>query len=283
MLSVAKVKKCLRDIEENYTRYLTTHFKDWKKWAEQSDKIYAGEEVREDDVPAVFHTEMRIMKVVREMEELGEFDWNHPTLRLLFSQMAESPFYCYFGGIIAHITIEMAKLSKASFLTEIGTGEGRLTELILARMKERNIRLPLLLTDSKPLVEMAALKLKEKYPEIGIESLIWDITKPPSIEMMNRISHPTLIYERYSLTYTNYQAIANLAQVGDILILGGWFNDTGEIYGYDKVFQKIGTKTLLLKEIEDQLKRYYPCIYPLDRAVKEAIDFPYTTILLAWR
>jgi hypothetical protein len=277
------VRKGLKDIEENYTRYLATHFKEWKKWAEQSDKIYAGEEVKEEDVPDTFLTEMRIMKVIKEMEELGEFDWNNPTLRVLFSELSSGPFYTYFGGIISHITIEFAKLSKASLLIEIGAGEGRLTELLLARMKEKNISLPLLLTDSKPVVEMAASKLKEKYPEMRIESMIWDITKPPSPEMMNRISPPAIIYERYSVTYTNCQAIANLAQVGDILVMGGWFNDTDEIYGYDKVFAKIGLKTLLLNEVEDQLKKYYPCIYPLDSGVKKTIDFPYTTLLLAWR
>jgi hypothetical protein len=116
-----------------------------------------------------------------------------------------------------------------------------------------------------------------------IESMIWDIMKPPPTEMLTRISHPSIIYERYSLTYANYQAIANLAQVGDVLVMGGWFNNTGAIYGYDKVFAKLGLKNLLLNEVEDQLKKYYPCIYPLDSGVKKAINFPYTTLLLAWR
>jgi hypothetical protein len=278
-----EVRNGLRDIEENYTRYLIGHFSEWRKWAEQSDRIYAGEEVKEEDVPPVFLTEMRIMKVIKEMEMLGKFDWNNPTLRLLFSELSQAPFYTYFGGIIAHIANEMAKLSKASLLIEIGAGDGRMTELLLARMKERNIRLPLLITDTNPVVEMAGMKLKEKYPEIEITNLIWDITKPPSEEIVNHVTHPALIYERYSLTYTNYQAIDNLAQVGDILIMGGWFNNTGAIYGYDKIFEKIGFKSLLLEEVEKKLKEHYPNIYALDSAVKEAIAFPNTTLLLAWR
>ncbi|HUT83956.1 MAG TPA: hypothetical protein VMX95_04835 [Thermodesulfobacteriota bacterium] len=283
MVSMDEVKKGLRDIEENYTRYLISHFREWKKWAEQSDTIYEGREVKEEEVPPVFLTEMRIMKVIKEMETLGEFDWNNQTLRLLFSELSSGPFYTYFGGIIAHITIELAKLCKASHLVEVGAGDGRLTEILLARMKERNVQIPLLLTDSKPVVEVASTKVREKYPAMEIESMIWDIMKPPSTEMLTRISHPSIIYERYSLTYTNYQAIANLAQVGDVLVMGGWFNNTGAIYGYDKVFAKLGFKSLLLEEIEKKLKEHYPCIYALDRAVKEAIDFPNTTLLLAWR
>ena len=101
------------------------------------------------------------MKVIKEMETLGEFDWNNPTLRLLFSQMVGSQFYRYFGGIIAELTIKMVKLSKASCLIEVGAGEGRLAELVCTRMKERNVVLPLFITDSKPIVEMAAIKLEE--------------------------------------------------------------------------------------------------------------------------
>lgn len=143
--------------------------------------------------------------------------------------------------------------------------------------------MPLLLTDSKPVVEMAETRLKEKYSEMEIKSMLWDITKPPSTEMLNHISRPSVIYERYSLTYTNYQAITNLAQVGDILVMGGWLNNTGEIYGYDKIFAKIGMKTLLLKEVENKLKEHYPYIYALDSGARQTINFPYTTLLLAWR
>jgi len=283
MLSMDDVRAGLKDIEENYTRHLTTHFGEWKTWAEQSDRMYAGEEVKEEEVPQVFQTEMRVVKVLKEMDELGEFDWNNPTLKLLFAELASGPFHRYFGGIIADTVMRLAKITTVSSLIEIGAGDGRLTELLLARMKEKKLFLPLLLTDSKPVVEIATLKLKEQYPEIPLQSFVWDITKPPAPEVKNNISHPALLYERYGLTYTNYQAIDNLAQVGDILVLGGFFNNTSDIYGYDKIFAKIGFKNLLLSEVEKKLKAHYPNIYAVDRKVTETIQFPNTTLLLAWR
>jgi len=283
MVSMDDVRKGLKDIEDNYTRYLTTHFREWKKWAEQSDRIYAGEEVKEEEVPQVFQTEMRVVKVIREMEELGTFDWNNPTLKLLFAELAGGPFHRYFGGIIAETVMRLTKITTASSLIEVGAGDGRLTELLLTRMKEKNLRLPLLISDSKPVVETAALKLKEQYPEIPLQSFIWDINKTPPSEVKNSLIHPTLLYERYGLTYTNYQAIDNLAQVGDILVLGGFFNNTNDIYGYDKIFAKIGFKNLLLSEVEKKLREYYPNIYAVDRKVTETIEFPNTTLLLAWK
>jgi hypothetical protein len=283
MLSVDEVQRGLKDIEENYTRHLIEHFGEWKKWAEQSDRMYAGEEVKEEEVPQVFQIEMRVVKVIKEMEALGEFDWGNPTLKLLFAEMASGPFHRYFGGIIADIVLKLSKITAASSLIEIGAGDGRLTELLLARMREKKLSLPLLITDSKPVVETAALKLKEQYPEISLQSFVWDITKPPTGEMDKKITHPAILYERYGLTYTNYQAIDNLAQVGDILVLGGFFNNTSDIYGYDKIFAKIGVKNLLLSEVEKKLREHYPNIYVVDRKVTETIQFPNTTLLLAWR
>lgn len=282
MMNMEVVKKELSDIEENYTRYLITHFQEWKKWAELSDRIYAGEDVREEEVPQVFQTEMRVIKVIREMDSIGEFDWNNPTLKLLFAELAEGPFHRYFGGIIAEIVIRLTKIAPVLSLIEVGAGEGRLTELLLAKMQERKNFLPLIITDSKPVVKMAAAKLSNEYPKIPLQSFLWDITEPPPQEMEIKVKHPTILYERYGLTYTDYMALENIALVGDILVLGGFFSNTEEIYGYDKIFAKIGFKNLLLSELEKKLIEYYKNIYIVDRKVAESIHFPNTTLLVVW-
>ena len=47
MLTIDTVKRGLRDIEGNFSRYVLTHFREWSKWAEQSNRDDAGEEVKE--------------------------------------------------------------------------------------------------------------------------------------------------------------------------------------------------------------------------------------------
>ena len=91
MLTEAVIKEKLADLEQQYFDHVVQRFAEWEVWAEASQRIANGEEVRDDEIPQAFHAEVKMMKVILEMENLGTFDWNNPKLRKIFGEMSRSP------------------------------------------------------------------------------------------------------------------------------------------------------------------------------------------------
>jgi hypothetical protein len=283
MLKEELLKANLADLEEKYVDHLIKRFGEWELWAEASQRIANREEVKDDEVPEVFHTELKMMRVILEMEDLGKFDWNEPRLSQLFAEVTQDPFYIFFGGMITEISLRLADLAGVKTFLEIGAGRAHLTGIMLKQMREKRKSIPLVATDAQPIILENIGKLKNEYPHVNLETLIWNIVEPPSDELLAKVTSPTLLYERYTLNYANFRAIENIAKVADILVLGDWFNHTGRLYAYDEVFKKIGANPLFYKDVKPLLDDCFPNQYIFDQRALEAIKLPNITLLIAWK
>jgi len=282
-LTNALIKQTCSDLEEKYVAYLISHFGQWRVWAEASQRVADRQPVSEQEIPEAFRTEFKITKVIVEMESLGKFDWNSPVLRQLFGELAQGSFYKFFGDTITKIALRLAQSTGVKTLLEIGAGRANLTKIMLDQMAAMNISLPLVTTDSQPVILDNIAQLQAEYPRANIPALLWNITDPPPEELIQTVQHPVLVYERYTLNYANVSAIKNIARVADILVLGDWFNCTGELFAYDEVFKKIGAMPFFFKDIKPLLDEYFPNQHIFDQRAIDAIKLPNITLLIAWK
>ena len=283
MLTQQLVKDRLAVLEKEYTGFQKEHFENWEIWADASEKVYQRQQVDENKIPKAFHNELRAMKILVEMEDLGEFDWNSPKLREAFAGISGGIFHQFFGKTVVEIAMTLAEEIKPKTLLEIGAGNCKLTRLACESMKRRKAYFPLVVTESKTVINEVIGKLNEDFSEIKITSFLWDIKESPSKELLDSLTPPALLYERYTITYAGINSIANIAKVADILVLGDWLSLTGKIYGYDKAFSKIGAKILLYNDVKAELDKYYKNFYFFDKEAQEAIKSPYISILVAWK
>ena len=260
MLTGTLLKEKLADLEEEYYDFVVKHMGQWEVWAEASGRVANREEVKDDEIPEAFRMELKMMRVVLEMEDLGRFDWNNPKLIQIFAELTQMPFYKFFGEMITKISLRLADLANVKTFVEIGAGKANLTGIMLRQMREKGKSIPIVATDAQPIILDNIEKLKGDYPEVDLKTVIWNIMEPPSDELFEKVTSPSLLYERYTLNYANFKAMENLAKAADILVLGDWFNHTGKLYGYDDVFKKIGAIPLFYKDVKPILDNLVPFI-----------------------
>lgn len=133
---------------------------------------------------------------------------------------------------------------------EIGAGRGNLTGIMLERLAELNLPINLVVTDANPIVIGNMEKLKGNHPQIKIDTLLWDINQAPSQELLEKVQHPCLSYERASILYSNIPSIENITSFSDTVVFGDMFNYTGELYAYDEISKKIGAYPLFYSEMK---------------------------------
>lgn len=278
-----EIKSKLKPLEDEYTDFIKGYFQNWKVWGDAPERVYQGEDVSEEEIPKAFHTEMKMMKLILKMEKVGDFDWNNPVVKKMFSEFSGSPFYAYFGDTVAKIANILAEELGCKSMIEIGTGNGNLTRKMMNLKKESGKAIPLLITDSKDIVLSQEEKIKEEFEFTDIKSVLWNISEPPSKEMESFLKKPILCYERYTITYTSPEVIRNIAPVADVLVMGDWLSNSGKVFGYDKVFVKIGAKIILFEDVKKELDKYYSHYYFFDRRAQESIKSDYTGLMIAFK
>jgi hypothetical protein len=283
MITAEGLKKDLADLEQQYVDHLIKRFGTWEVWAAASQRVADGKDVGEDEVPEAFRAELKMMKVILEMEALGKFDWNNPKLRQIFGEIVTEQFYIFFGEMITSIALRVARAAGVKTLLEIGAGRANLTNIMLEQMSKAGVKLPLVVTDAQPVILENVEKLKSSHPEAELTTALWNIMEPPPGLLLEKVTGPTLLYERYTLNYAALKAFENIARVADILILGDWFNCTGKLYAYDEVFKRIGSQPLFFKDVKPLLDRHFPHYLIFDQRAQEAIHLPNITMLLAWK
>lgn len=283
MLATSLINETCADIEKDYFDYFVSHFAQWRVWANTSKRVADRQQVSENEIPEAFRTEFKIMKVIVEMEDLGKFDWNNPTLTKLFAELAQGQFYKFYGDMITKIALRLAQASGTKTLLEIGAGKANLTRIMLNQMDAMSFRLPIITSDSQPVILENIKNLMKEYPQAHITPMLWNISEDPPEALLATLRQPTLLYERYTLNYANLSSIKNMARVADIMVLGDWLNYTGELFAYDEVFQKIGAKPLFYKVVKPLLDEYFPHQYIFDKRANEAIKIPNITMMIAWK
>jgi hypothetical protein len=283
MLTGKLLKEQLADLEREYYDFVVKHLGQWEVWAEASGRVANREEVKDDEIPEAFHMELKMMRAVLEMEDLGRFDWNNPKLKQIFKELPQMPFYKFFGEMVAKIALRLADLANVKTFLEIGAGKANLTGIMLRQMRGNDKPIPIVATDAQSVILENIEKLKSDYPEVDLKTVIWNIMESPSDELFEKMTSPTLLYERYTLNYANCKAVENLAKAADILVLGDWFNHTGKLYGYDEVFKKIGAIPLFYKDVKPILDNCFPNQYIFDQRVIDAIRLPNIALIIAWK
>lgn len=283
MFTEEQLKKELADLEQRYVDHLINRFGQWEVWAEASKRVAQGEQVNDDEIPEAFRAELKMMRVILEMEALGKFDWNNPRLRQIFEEIAKEPFYAFFGEMITSLALRVARKAGVRTFLEIGAGKANLTRIMLRQMSEADFTLPLVVTDVQPVILEHIGQLQASYPRVKVETALWNIVEPPSAELLGKLAGPTLLYERYTLNYATIKAFENIARVADILILGDWFNHSGRLFAYDEVFKKIGAQPLFYRDVQPLLDRYFPHRLIFDQRAIDAIKLPNITMLIAWK
>lgn len=283
MLTVQLLEEKLSDLEKEYYDFVVRHLGQWEVWAKASERVANREDVRDEEIPAAFRMELKMMRVVLEMEDLGKFDWTHPKLKEIFVELTQMPFYQFFGDMVARISLRLAGFAGVKTFLEIGAGKANLTGMMLKQMQEERKSLPIVATDAQPVILDHIAKLKNDYPRADLTPALWNIMEPPSDALIDMMTSPVLLYERYTLNYANYKAVENLAKAADIMVLGDWFNHTGKLYGYDEVFKRIGSVPMFYKDVKSELDTCFPNQYIFDQRVIDAIKLPNIAVLIAWK
>ena len=282
MINRKQVDQAIAGWQKPYVDFLSSHAALWRTWAEQSDSMVAGAQVRLEDVPEFFKPDYGWAEVVLDMSGQGEFDWNDPRIAALFAQAVKTPFYKIWGETIVGIALALAESAGIASLVEIGAGRGNLSARMLEALQEKAMDQPVVITDTHETVLENLSGLQQQFPGRCIETSLWDVNKPAP-KQVSDLSTPVLIYERASLTYANFAALENLAQAADVLVLGDYFNYTGELFAYDLIFEKIGLKPLMYSDVKPILQSCFSDHVIVDLKVNERIKLPNVSLIVAWK
>lgn len=282
MITRGQVDQAIAGWQEPYVDFLSRHAALWRTWAEQSDSMVAGKQVRLEDVPDFFKSDYEWAEVVLDMGGKEQFNWNDPRIARLFAKAVKTPFYKLWGDTIVGIATALATSGGIKTMLEIGAGRGNLSGFMLESLQKNNMNQPLVITDAHATVLDNLSGLHEKFPGRRIDTVLWDVNRPAP-QQLDALSAPVLLYERASLTYANFAAIENLARVADVLVLGDYFNYTGELFAYDLLFERIGLKPLMYRDVQPLLERCFSEHIIVDRQVQATIGLPNVSLIVAWK
>ncbi len=283
MINAKSMEEKLSTIQKRYINFMLESLKDWRLWAEASQKMADGKKVSKDEIPEFFHTEYEWAKIVLDMEDQGGFNWQDPRIAKLFAAAAQTPFYKIWGDAITEIALYLAELAEAKTLIEIGAGRGNLTRDMIDKMSGKNISVPLIATDTNEAVLNNVAKLKDQFPNQQLQTHLWDVNNAPDDGLTKQIKGPVVLYERASITYASYGCLENIGQLADVIVLGDYFNYTGELFAYDTMFDKIGVKPLFYKDVESLISKHFPNQYLFDKEVHDSTGIPNISLVIAWK
>ena len=283
MITREQVDQAIAGWQEPYVDFLSRHAALWRTWAEQSDSMVAGKQVRLEDVPDFFKSDYEWAEVVLDMGGQEQFNWNDPRIARTFCESGHRHRFTSCGVIPSWGLRSRLQMSGGiKTMLEIGAGRGNLSGLMLEALQKNNMNQPLVITDAHATVLDNLSGLHEKFPGRQIDTVLWDVNQPAP-EPLDALSAPVLLYERASLTYANFGAIENLARVADVLVLGDYFNYTGELFAYDLLFERIGLKPLMYRDVQPLLERCFSEHIIVDRQVQATIGLPNVSLIVAWK
>jgi len=271
----------IADLEKEYVDFMVEHFTDWEVWANISQRMADGEQVGEEEIPEAFLLEYKLIRVILKMDAVGKFDWNNPELREIFGKLAQSPLYYFLAEMVTEIALRLARHAGVKTFVEIGAGRGNLTATMLQKMDGNNVQTDLIVTDADSIVVENIARLKDRYPRINIETMLWDINTSPPDDLIGKIQHPCLVYERASILYANIPAVENIAAIADIVVFEDMYNYTGKLYAYDEIVKKIGAFPLFYREMKPLLEKCYSDHFMFDLRAQQHLGYPNTTMLIA--
>lgn len=271
---VASAEKPLAD----FCKKMRTVIGDWGPYRRASEKILAGESVADGEVQPEMRFLLDWTKLIMEVTRQGEWDWNSPEVQAVYKGYAESNMYKILADAVVDIVMAILKTGQIGTVVEVGTGPGKITEVLCRQMVENDISTPVIISDGAPGIKDTGESLRRRYPRLSVSDFVWDIRQDPPEALVKELKPPVLMYERFCIPYGGYETINRIAPVADILLLMEDFNLTDEKEAYDIIFEKIGLDFFTCHDTRNYLEKHFSFIHPFDTS--EATNIPDTCFFI---
>ena len=281
MINSKTILACIKDPMEHYHQKMKSTIGDWKPLIGVSEKLLAGTEVENDECPASLLPLLNLMKLIMKITKESEWDWSNPAIQEAFKAMAESHLYKMFAEATVGIVSSIIRTVEIGTLVEVGTGPGQVTERLCEEMVQHNIAVPIIISDKSPTISDIGGKLRKSFPQLTINDFVWDFKENPPRELVEKLTKPVLIFERFCIPYGGYASIDKISPIADILIMVEDLNLTGKKEAYDIIMEKIGSQFFVYDEAKKYLEKHFSCIHTCDSKTIEAINLPVTDFTLA--
>ena len=281
MINRETILACIKDPMEHYHQKMKSTIGDWKPLIGVSEKLLAGTEVENDECPASLLPLLNLMKLIMKITKESEWDWSNPAIQEAFKSMAESHLYKMFAEATVGVVSSIIRTVEIGTLVEVGTGPGQVTERLCEEMMQHNLAVPIIISDKSPTISDIGGKLRKSFPQLTINDFVWDFKENPPDELVEKLTKPVLIFERFCIPYGGYASIDKISPIADILIMVDDLNLTGKKEAYDIIMEKIGSQFFVYVEAKKYLEKHFSFIHTCDSKTIEAINLPVTDFTLA--
>jgi len=254
---------------------------DWQPLLKVSEKILAGEEVRNGEVQPELEFLVEWMRLIMEVTRDGQWDWTSPAVQAVYKNYADSMIYKTFAEATVGMVAAIIQTGQVGTVLEIGTGPGQVTEALCRKMMNENISVPVVISDRAPGIAGVGENLRKNFPALSIFDFVWNIREDPPEALVKKLAGPVLLFERFCIPYGGYEAIDRVAPVADIYLMVEDLNLTGKKEAYDVIYEKIGLQFFTFQEARKYLEKHFSSIHTCDQETIDTINLPVTDFTLA--
>jgi len=283
MIDRETILECIKEPMEQYHQEAMNTIGNWKPLVDASEKLLAGEEVKDKESPLVFLPLVKMMRLIMQVTRESEWDWTNPAIQNIYREIAKSQIYKMFAVATVGIVSSIIRKADIGTLMEIGCGPGQVTSGLCEEMTKDNINVPIVISDRSPIVSQTGENLRKSSPHLTINDFVWDFRQDPPSELIEKLTKPVLLFERFCIPYGGYGVIDKIGPIADILIMVEDLNLTGKKEAYDIIYEKIGSQFFIFREVKERLKKYFSFIHTCDRKTIETINAPVTDFTLAMK
>lgn len=281
MISRETILECIKDPMEQYHQKMKSTIGNWRPLVDVSEKLLAGKEVEDDEIPTVFLPLVDMMRLIMQLTKESEWDWSNPAIQEVYKNIAGSQIYRMFADTTVGMVSSIIRTVKIATLVEVGTGPGQVTARLCEEMIKQNITVPIVISDKSPIISSTGDNLRKSFPQLTINDFIWDFRENPPSELIQKLTNPVLLFERFCIPYGGYGVIDRIGPIADILIMVEDLNLTGKKEAYDIIYEKIGSQFFIYSKVKEYLEKHFSFIYTCDRKAIESINAPVTDFTLA--
>jgi len=275
------ILECIKVPMEHYHQKMQSTIGDWKPLIGVSEKLLAGKEVANDEAPSSLLPLLKLMQLIMKITKESEWDWSNPAIQETFKGMTESHLYKMFAEATVGVVSSIIRTIEIGTLVEVGTGPGQVTERLCEEMRRHNIAVPIIISDKSPTISDIGKKLRKSFPQLTINDFVWDFKEDPPCELVEKLTKPVLLFERFCIPYGGYESIDKISSIADILIMVEDLNLTGKKEAYDVIMEQIGSQFFVYAEAKKYLEKHFSFIHICDSKTIEAINLPVTDFTLA--
>jgi hypothetical protein len=281
MINKENILECIKEPMEQYHQEAMNTIGNWKPLVDASENLLAGEEVKDEESPPIFLPLVKMMRLIMQVTRESEWDWTNPDIQNIYREIAESKIYKMFADATVGIVSSIIRTVKIGTLVEVGTGPGQVTTGLCKEMIKYNVTVRIVISDKSPSISHIGENLRKSFPSFTINDFVWDFRQDPPSELVEKLTKPVLLFERFCIPYGGYCAIDKIGPIANILIMVEDLNLTGKKEAYDIIYEKIGSKFFIFREVKEGLKKHFSFIHTCDRKTIETINAPVTDFTLA--